>query len=104
MIAVNGQVNAGWIFHFLIGGGCVALFYPLFLLAVGLPIHGNHLLGGMMFGLATSALPWFILLPSFGWCWFGRCGPEGSNALLASSISHIPYGLGVAIIMTLQSF
>jgi hypothetical protein len=101
--ALTREITAGWAFHFVIGGGGVALLYPLFLLVTGLPLNGNHLLGGLLFGLATSALPWLILLPSFGWCWFGRCGPEGSNALLASSLSHIPYGLGVGAVMMLHN-
>ena len=89
------EVCAGWAFHFLVGGGAVALCYPLFFLSAGLPFPGNNLLGGLIFGLATSLLPWFILLPAFGWGFFGRYGPPGSNALLASTLSHIPYGLGV---------
>ena len=89
------EVKAGWAFHFLVGGGGVALFYPLFFEATGLPFPNNQLLSGLLFGLSTSLLPWFILLPSFGWGLFGRRGPQGSNALLASTLSHIPYGLGV---------
>lgn len=95
------EVKAGWAFHFLVGGGGVALAYPLFFQATGLPLPGNHLLGGLVFGLATSLLPWFILLPSFGWGVFGRRGPQGSNALLASTLSHIPYGLGVGAVIAL---
>jgi hypothetical protein len=97
--AFRHEVKAGWAFHFLVGGGGVALIYPLFFLAAGLPLPGNHWLGGLLFGLATSLLPWFVLLPSFGWGWFGRHGPQGSNALLASTLSHIPYGLGVGAVM-----
>lgn len=93
------EVKAGWAFHFLVGGGGVALIYPLFFQAAGLPLPSNHLLGGLLFGLATSLLPWFILLPSFGWGLFGRHGPRGSNALLASTLSHIPYGFGVGAVM-----
>jgi len=93
------EVKAGWLFHFLVGGGGVALIYPLFFQATGLPFPNNHLLGGLLFGLATSLLPWFVLLPSFGWGFFGRRGPQGSNALLASTLSHIPYGLGVGTII-----
>jgi hypothetical protein len=78
----------------------VALLYPLFFLITGLPFPSNHWLGGILFGLTTSLLPWFILLPSFGWGIFGRCGPKGSNALLASTLSHIPYGLGVGAVIT----
>jgi hypothetical protein len=103
--SVAHEVKAGWLFHLLIGGGGVALLYPLFLLSVGFEFSVNHLWWGMLFGLLTSILPWFILLPSFGWGLFGRRGPQGSNALLASTLSHIPYGLGVGLIINLcQSF
>lgn len=91
--------NVGWVFHFLVGGGCVALMYPPFFQVTGLFSLNNHLLGGLIFGLATSLLPWFVLLPSFGWGFFGRRGPQGSNALLASTLSHIPYGLGVGAVI-----
>lgn len=103
--SVAHEVKAGWLFHLLIGGGGVALLYPLLLLSAGFGFSVNHVWWGMLFGLATSILPWFILLPSFGWGWFGRRGPQGSNALLASTLSHIPYGVGVGLIINLlQSF
>ncbi len=84
------EIAAGWLFHFFVGGGGVALLLPLTLHA--LPASPLPYLG---FGLATSLLPWFILLPSFGWGIAGRRGPPGSNALLASTLSHIPYGAGI---------
>ncbi|MGR9117514.1 MAG: DUF2938 family protein [Gammaproteobacteria bacterium] len=97
--AYTSEVKAGWAFHFLVGGGGVALLYPLFFQVTGLAFPTNHLLGGLLFGLATSLLPWFVLLPSFGWGFFGRRGPQGSNALLASTLSHIPYGFGVGVVI-----
>ncbi len=93
------EVKAGWIFHFLVGGGGVALLYPLFFRFTGLPFPNSQLLGGLLFGLTTSLLPWFVLLPSFGWGLFGRRGPQGSNALVASMLSHIPYGLGIGAVI-----
>lgn len=96
---LHNEVKMGWVFHFMVGGGGVALIYPIFFRATGLPIPNNHLLGGLIFGLATSMLPWFVLLPSFGWGFFGRRGPQGSNALLASTLSHIPYGIGVGAVI-----
>lgn len=93
------EIRAGWAFHFLIGGGGVALLYPFFFVATGLSYPASHLLGGVLFGLATSLLPWFILLPCFGWGVSGRRGPTGSNALLASMLSHVPYGLGVGVLV-----
>lgn len=98
-----GEVRTGWAFHFLVGGGGVALLYPACLPAAGLSVPTHHLWGGVIFGVATSLLPWLLLLPAFGWGWFGRRGPRGSNALLASTVSHIPYGLGVGVVMALGS-
>lgn len=98
-----GEVRTGWVFHFLVGGGGVALLYPVFVHAADLSMPAHHLWGGVIFGAATSLLPWLLLLPAFGWGWFGRRGPEGSNAVLASTVSHIPYGLGVGVVMALGS-
>lgn len=91
----------GWAFHLFVGGGGVALLYPLFFAISGLPRTDHGLSGGLVFGLATSLLPWFLLLPSFGWGVFGRRGPAGTNALLASPLSHIPYGIAVGVALSL---
>lgn len=95
----SSELQAGWAFHLLIGGGGVALFFPLFWPGHVLP---QQLFPYVLFGLATSALPWFILLPSFGWGWWGRNGPKGSNALVANPLSHIPYGVGLWLIINLN--
>lgn len=97
--SLPNEVRAGWAFHFLIGGGGVALLYPCFFWVTHIPLPNNHLLGGIVFGLLTSLLPWFVLLPSFGWGVLGRRAPKGSNALLASTLSHIPYGFGVGAVI-----
>lgn len=94
-----GEVPAGWAFHLLVGGGGVALLYAAALQATGWTLPTHRLWGGVAFGVATSLLPWLLLLPAFGWGWFGRRGPRGANALLASPLSHIPYGLGVGGVM-----
>lgn len=101
--AQPGEVRTGWAFHFLVGGGGVALLYAAVVQAAGLELSTRHLWGGLIFGAATSLLPWLLLLPAFGWGWFGRRGPRGSNALLASTVSHVPYGLGVGVVMALGS-
>jgi hypothetical protein len=101
--SLPGEARLGWAFHILIGGGGVALIYPAGLMALGIAPITHPILGGLLFGLATSLLPWFVLLPSFGWGWFGRRGPRGTDALLASPLSHIPYGLGVGAVIALAS-
>jgi len=97
--ALPGEARIGWAFHFLVGGGGVALAYPGFVQLAGASWPANHLLGGVLFGLTTSVLPWFVLLPCFGWGLFGRRGPRGSNALLAATLSHVPYGFGVGAVI-----
>lgn len=99
--ARRGEIAIGWAFHLLVGGGGVALMYAAFARVAGIVVPAHHLWGGVMFGAATSLLPWLMLLPAFGWGWFGWRGPRGSNALLASTVSHIPYGLGVGLVMAL---
>lgn len=99
--ARRGEVAMGWAFHVLVGGGGVALLYAALLQAAGWSLPAQRLWGGLAFGAATSLLPWLLLLPAFGWGWFGRRGPRGSNAVLASTVSHLPYGLGVGAVMAL---
>jgi len=94
-----GEARLGWAVHFLLGGGGVALAYPAFFQLMGALLPANHLLAGVLFGLTTSVLPWFVLLPCFGWGLFGRRGPRGTNALLAATLSHMPYGLGVGAVI-----
>ena len=102
--ALPREAVLGWAFHFLVGGGGVALIYPAVLLFLGIPSPSYPVLGGLLFGLVTSLLPWCVLLPAFGWGWLGRRGPRGANALLASPLSHIPYGLGVGTVMALGAW
>lgn len=97
----RGEVPAGWAFHLFIGGGGVALAYAVVLHATGWTLPAHRLWGGVAFGAATSLLPWLLLLPAFGWGWFGRRGPRGTHALLASTVSHLPYGIGVGAVMAL---
>ena len=95
------EAIACWLFHLLIGGGAVALLLPIAGQLASTTALPGDALPYLLFGLATSFLPWLILLPSFGWGWFGRRGPVGSNALLASPLSHLPYGLGIWLAVTL---
>ena len=85
----------GWLFHYLIGGGAVALLFLPFLWIgeyTALPLNP---IPWLTFGLLTSFLPWLLLMPSFGWGWFGRRGPEGTKPLIASPLNHLGYGIGL---------
>jgi hypothetical protein len=94
---VHNEVRTGLVFHFVAGGGVVALFYPVFLLVIGFDDSSSHLALATIFGLFTSGLPWFILMPSFGWGIFGLKAPAGSRPVISPMISHIPYGFGIGL-------
>jgi hypothetical protein len=89
------EVLTGWLFHYLIGGGAVALLLLPWLWQSEVTQLPTAPLPYLLFGLATSALPWLILMPSFGWGWFGRHAPAGSRPLIASPLNHLGYGIGL---------
>ncbi|MCK5325927.1 MAG: DUF2938 family protein [Woeseiaceae bacterium] len=97
---VKNEVPAGWIFHYVLGAG-VALTYPLFYLVLNVPMPGNHLVPGLVWGLATTVLPWFTNFPGFGWGFFGLRAPKGMRSLMAPAIGHACYGLGLGLVLTM---
>jgi len=96
-VPVQNEIRIGQVFHFVVGGGVVALFYPLFLEFATFNEPFNHLLSATVFGLITSVLPWFILMPSFGWGLFGSNAPQGARPVISPVLSHIPYGFGIGL-------
>lgn len=94
---VKNEERIGQLFHFIIGGGAVALLYPVFINIIGFEISSNHLILGSVFGLLTSLFPWFILMPSFGWGLFGSKTQFDSKPIIAPLISHIPFGFGIGL-------
>jgi DUF2938 family protein len=99
---VNNELAAGWIFHYLTGGSA-ALTYPVLYLVLNVPLPENHLFPSLLWGLATSVLPWFILYPAFGWGLFGTRAPKGTRPLLSTAISHSLYGLGLGTVLNIAS-
>jgi hypothetical protein len=97
---VKNEVSAGWIFHYVLGA-VVALTYPLLYLALNVPMPGNHLIPGLLWGLATTALPWLTNFPGFGWGFFGVRAPKGTRPLIAPAIAHACYGLGLGFVLTM---
>jgi hypothetical protein len=96
----KNELSAGWIFHYLIGAS-VALTYPLFYFAFKVPVPANHLIPSLLWGLATTLLPWFTNFPAFGWGFFGIRAPRGTRPLIAPMISHVLYGLGLGMVLTI---
>ncbi|MCW8956035.1 MAG: DUF2938 family protein [Gammaproteobacteria bacterium] len=95
--AHKSEQQLGYWFHLLVGGGLVALAYPILLLLINESLVVNHLFGSLLFGLLTCVLPWLVLMPAFGWGWFGRVAASGARPVVSPILSHIAYGLGLGL-------
>jgi len=93
------EAKVAKLFHYIVGGGGVALVYPAWFALTGLPAPENHILPGLTFGLLSVSLTWFLQYPCFGFGWFGRKGPEGSSTLLPPAILHTLYGLTMGVVV-----
>ena len=54
------EAKVGFIFHYLVGGGIVALAYPAWFVITGISIPENHVFPGLIFGLISVGLTWFV--------------------------------------------
>lgn len=99
---VKNELAAGWIVHYVTGGS-VALTYPLLHLAFRASLPEYHFIHALLWGLATTLLPWVILYPAFGWGFFGVRAPKGTRPLLSASMAHLVYGLGLGIVLSIVS-
>lgn len=94
----NNEVGIGWLFHYVVGG-LVAIAFP-FLLAPGSAIDQAAIIKySIMFGLATSVLPWFVVYPAFGVGFFGVRAPKEAKPVLTSIVSHTCYGFGIGAVL-----
>jgi hypothetical protein len=99
---VKHETVVGAITHYLLGSS-LALTYPALYLVFGAPLPANHVLPGLLWGLATTLLPWIIFYPAYGWGFFGVGAPQGTRPVLAPTVSHLSYGLGLGIVLNIAS-
>ena len=101
--AWEGEERTAVLFHYLVGGGMVALGYPAFFFLTGFPVPASHWLAAPAYGLLTVFLAWFVQYPAFGWGVFGRRAPEGSRTLATPLCLHAAYGIGIAAVLTVAA-
>jgi len=54
-------------------------------------------LSAILYGTATTALPWFLMFPSQGMGWLGLDAPSDAHLARASLFNHIIFGVGIAL-------
>ena len=90
---LRGELLLGFAAHYTIGIVLTLLFLGLVLVAHMRPAP----LSAILFGTATTALPWFLMFPSQGMGWLGWHAPGDVHLVRASLFNHIVFGLGIAL-------
>lgn len=88
---LRGERLLGFTAHYLIGIVLTIAYLGLLVVVHATPTALNAIL----YGTATTVLPWFLMFPSQGMGWLGW------NAHLASIslFNHVVFGLGIALWM-----
>jgi hypothetical protein len=88
------ECTVGWIAHYAIG---VIFALALVLLASPQWLQEPTVLPAMILGLATVAIPFFVMQPSFGLGIAASKTPNPTQARLRSLMNHAVFGLGLYI-------
>ena len=93
------ESRLGVAFHYIFGGGGVALVYPAWFAYTDFAFPDNQIVPGLIFGALSVGLTWFLQYPCFGFGVFGRRGPEGSSTILPPIFLHSLYGLNIGVVL-----
>jgi hypothetical protein len=79
--------------HYLIGIVLTLVYLGLLVVAHATPTA----LRAILYGMATTVLPWFLMFPTQGMGWLGRDAPGNAQLARVSLFNHIIFGLGIAL-------
>ncbi len=86
------ECPVGWVSHYTIG----AIFAVVFVLITGAGwTERPALLPALVFGIATAAIPLFVMQPAFGLGIASSKTPSPNRARLKSLTTHAVFGLGL---------
>jgi hypothetical protein len=95
---LRGELVLGLAAHYLIGIVLVLVYLGLLVVAHATPTAFSAIL----YGTATTVLPWFLMFPSQGMGWLGWDAPGDVHLARASLFNHIIFGVGIALWMTVM--
>ena len=90
-----GELVLGLAAHYLIGIVLTLLYLGLLVAAHATPTA----LSAILYGTATTVLPWFLMFPSQGMGWLGWDVPDDAYLARACLFNHIIFGLVIALWM-----
>ena len=79
--------------HYLIGIALTLVYLGLLAVAHATPTA----LSAILYGTATTVLPWVLMFPSQGMGWLGRDAPGDAHLDRVSLFNHTIFGLGIAL-------
>ena len=90
---LRGELALGLAAHYLIGIILTLMYLGLVVVAHARPT----VVSAILYGTATTVLPWFLMFPSQGMGWLGWDAPDDAHLARASLFNHIIFGLGIAL-------
>jgi phage shock protein PspC (stress-responsive transcriptional regulator) len=87
------EVALGLAVHYSIGV-TLALIYFGFMQLTATAVTSLSL---VIYGIATTVFPWFLLYPSWGYGWLGTRAPGDAHLIRMSVVNHVFFGLGLAL-------
>src|SRR6516225_1219476 len=95
---LRGELVLGLAAHYSIGIVLTLIYLGLLVVTHATPTA----LSAILYGTATTALPWFLMFPSQGMGWLGRDAPGDGHLARVSLFNHIIFGLGIALWMAVM--
>jgi Protein of unknown function (DUF2938) len=95
---LRGELGLGLAAHYLIGIVLTLVYLGLLVAAHATPTA----LSAILYGTATTVLPWFLMFPSQWMGWLGRDAPAEAHLTRVSLFNHIIFGLGLALWMAVM--
>ena len=93
-----GELLLGFAAHYSIGIVLALVYLGLLAVAHATPTA----LSAILYGTATTVLPWFLMFPSQGMGWLGRDAPGDAHLARISLFNHMIFGLGIALWMAVM--
>jgi len=90
---LRGERLLGFTAHYLIGIVLTIAYLGLLVVVHATPTA----LSAILYGTATTVLPWFLMFPSQGMGWLGRNAPGDAHLASTSLFNHVVFGLGIAL-------
>lgn len=90
----RNELAIGWIGHYAVGILYGFVYVPLMRSGLGLE---PSLFNGIVFGIASTVVPWFFFMPAMGAGVLANKTPRPRLACLQALGGHTVFGLGLAV-------